>query len=341
MEADSVGCLVMTTNFDGGITSLRVLSVIPGEGSGVSMIFAKRQVESLRALGVENHEFFLSSRTHPLQLFKEIKRLKADIVSTQPDIVHAHYGTVTALLCALVASVPIVITYRGSDLNPSSRVGTLRSLFGKVFSQLAALRARKIICVSSKLKDCLWWRQDLVDVIPSGVDTGLFYPQDRLKCRVELGWGESERVVVFNAGKSPKVKRLDLAQAVVATAQRLCGPIKFVVLDGTMKPSSVPVLLNAADCLILTSDYEGSPNVVKESLACNLPVVSVNVGDVEERLRGIYPSAVAERNVEVLAQLVSDILMSHVRSNGTVSINEISQTNVARKMVAVYLACMT
>jgi glycosyltransferase involved in cell wall biosynthesis len=213
----------------------------------------------------------------------------------------------------------------------------LREAVGTLLSQIAALRAARIVCVSNQLKGKLWWRRDRVSVIPTGVDTTLFNPRDLHEVRRELGWGENERVVLFNAG-DPICKRLDLALAAVQFAESLCGRIRFVVLDGNVPPHLIPSMMNAADCLLLTSDWEGSPNVVKEALACNLPVVSVEVGDVRERLERVHPSAIVPRDSCEIGKAISDTLRQGQRSNGRASGNALSIEVVSRRIVSLYRA---
>ncbi|MGC3974401.1 MAG: glycosyltransferase [Nitrospira sp.] len=105
-----------------------------------------------REAGVACQAMFLRSRTSPLILMREAGRLQKELAQFGPDLIHAHYGTMTAAVGALVSRVPLVITFRGSDLNPCDSVSPLRSAGGKFLSQLAALRARRIICVSEQLK---------------------------------------------------------------------------------------------------------------------------------------------------------------------------------------------
>src|SRR5262249_21309276 len=138
----------------------------------------------------------------------------------------------------------------------------------------------------------------------------------RDEARLRLGWGLDERVVLFNAGREPKVKRLDLARAAVEAARRRCGDIRFAVLDGYVDPKEIPTWMNAADCLLFTSDWEGAPTVIQEALACDLPIVSVNVGDVPERLQGVSPSCIVARDPEALGGALADILETRERSNG-------------------------
>src|SRR5439155_20202719 len=83
----------------------------------------------------------------------------------------------------------------------------------------------------------------------------------------------------------------------IRLAEQAVGPIQLVVLDGRVPPGLVPLYLNASDCLVLASVTEGSPNIVKEALACNLPVVATDVGDVAERVKEVSPPRVVKRDV--------------------------------------------
>lgn len=314
---------------------IRVLAVTPLPSSRSSMIHVTRQVASLEAEGVTCQTFNVTSRTSPWVLLHEWRRLRQEIRTFQPELVHAHYGTVTAFLTILSTTLPVIITYRGSDLNPNRSRGWLRESLGTLLSQIAALRAARIICVSKQLKDKLWWRREHVSVIPTGVDMTVFYPRDLQEARRELGWGKDERVVLFNAG-DPICKRLDLAKAAVQFAESLSGRIRFTVLDGNVLPSLIPLMMNGADCLLLTSDWEGSPNVVKEALACNLPVVSVDVGDVRERLEGVQPSLIVPRDAAEIGKAICEILRTNQRCNGHESEKDLSSQVISQRIVSVY-----
>ncbi len=127
---------------------LRVLSVIPGEPEGSVMIFARRQSASISALGLTVRDFHLADRTSPGRWWQELRRLRQEVCAFDPDLVHAHYGTVTALSAALTKGRrPLVITFRGSDLNPTAAVSGFRSVAGRVISQFSALSAAAVICV--------------------------------------------------------------------------------------------------------------------------------------------------------------------------------------------------
>src|SRR5262245_11968791 len=315
---------------------VRVLAVIPARAEGPQLIFVERQVAALREAGVMVMSFFLASRTSVRVLIRELRRLRIAIRQFRPDILHAHFGTMTGFFCAVSSCLPLVVTYRGSDLNPSASIPRLRAAFGKLLSQLAALRARRIICVSQQLKQRLLWCKGRANVIPSGVDLRLFYPRPKEAARRGLGWEASEHVVLFNAGKDPQIKRFDLAKQAMEAARTLCGNIRFEVLNGSTDAEAIPTLMNAADCLLVTSDWEGSPNIVKEAMACNLPVVSVDVGDVRERLAAVTPSRIVPREPSQIGLALAEILLRGERSNGSRSLQGLSQEEVVKKIVSVY-----
>ena len=75
-----------------------------------------------------------------------------------------------------------------------------------------------------------------------------------------------------------------------------------------VKPEEVPVYINASDFLLLTSDEEGSPNIIRECLALNKPVFSVNVGDAALQLSGLENSQIIDRNSAVAAKEIINTL---------------------------------
>jgi teichuronic acid biosynthesis glycosyltransferase TuaC len=323
------------------VSALRVLFVIPGAAQGNSMIFARRQAASLRDAGVEVNLFHLRSRTSLVQVAREWVRFRRRVRRIHPHVVHAHFGTVTAMFAALAApGLPLVITFRGGDLNPASRRATgrekTRAFLGRVLSQLAALRAARMICVSGQLRERLWWRRRNAVVLPSGVDQEVFAPEPQARARGRLGWGASERVVLFNAGRDARIKRLDLARQAVELARPLVAGLRLEVLDGGTPPEGVPALMNAADCLLLTSDWEGSPTVIQEALACNLPVVSVDVGDTVERLRGVDRARIVPRDPEAIARALVEMLSASDRGDGRRKLGEFSAGRIAGELYRVY-----
>lgn len=315
--------------------SLRILYVIPGAEEGINMSFSRRQAASVSVHGNDVRSFFLRSRTSPHVIWKELQRLRSEIKAFAPDVVHAHFGTMTAFVTAIASPAPVVITFHGSDLNPAPGVSWLRSFLGRALSHIAAMRAKQIICVSSQLRRRVAYKQ-CVHVVPCGVNTVRFRPRPRKECRAKLGWKADEKVVVFNARTDPRGKRLDLAEAAVAHAKRVIPELRLHVFRGTTHPDEMPIYYAAANALLLTSDYEGSPMVIKEAMACNLPVVSVDVGDVAERLAGSSPSAIVARDAAELGNGLVRVINENQPSNGRQMIRELSELSVAKKVANIY-----
>jgi len=93
--------------------------------------------------------------------------------------------------------------------------------------------------------------------------------------------------------------------------------------------------MNAADVMLLTSKHEGSPNTVKEAMACNIPVVSTPVGDVRERLAGVSPGGVGATESELVV-LVEDVLSNPTRSNGREAVQEVSWDRIGDQIIDIY-----
>lgn len=300
------------------------------------MIFVRREIDSLARCGFVVDTFVLRSRTSPRIILVDAVNLLGRIRTFCPSVVHVQYGTMTSFFCALLVRTPLVITFRGSDLNPAPSMNLIHSALGRFMSQLSVLRARRIICVSEPLKRRLWWRASLCAVIPGGVDLDEFQPRPREESRILLSWPMNPPILLFNAGKEPAVKRLDLAEAAYRRARSACPNLLLKVLDGTVDPGRIELALNAANCLLVTSDWEGSPTIVKEALACDLPVVSVDVGDVTERLAGVENSRVVARSAVALGDAIAEVVASGNKSGGRQAAKSVEIMAIAERIGRVY-----
>jgi glycosyltransferase involved in cell wall biosynthesis len=148
-------------------------------------------------------------------------------------------------------------------------------------------------------------------VIPCGVDRDIFKPYSRDQARARLGWPLNKFVVLFPFDPSRRVKRYDLAKAAVERLQEEGMSIELVAVSGIVN-QEMPWYYSAADAMILCSDREGSPTAIKEAMACNLPVVSTDVGDVREILGGVAGTRICTQDVGEIARKLREVLdMSH------------------------------
>jgi glycosyltransferase involved in cell wall biosynthesis/Na+-driven multidrug efflux pump len=294
---------------------VRVVMVIPGLKEGNELPFSRRQAAAMRISGMEVTTFFFDGRTSLHGLWKARRAFKLCCSEARPDVVHAHYGTVTALFTVLFSPAPVVVTFHGSDLNPTPTDGRIRDILGRLMSQVAAFFASGIICVSKGLRDRLWWRREEAQILPMGVDLGHFRPMHRDTCRAQLGWPTEGAIILFN-GNNPALKRMDIAEQVEALLKARGLNVRLQVLTGSIEATRMPVLMNASNALLLCSDREGSPTMVKEAMACGIPVVSNDVGDVRERTAGVIPGAVVAQDASALAEALHQVLAQGGRSNG-------------------------
>lgn len=300
------------------------------------MVFAHAEIARIAATGIETSVLPYATSLRPDRFARQILAIRSRIRQFKPDVVHAHFGTITAFATVIAADVPVVITFRGSDLNPSPSDGLIRNALQKLLSNIAASSAKAVILVSTGLRDRLWLKHPSAHVIPTGVDLDLFTPASSRLSRLELGWSLEEKIVLFNAGTSPRVKRLDLAEQSLELLRRRIPNVSLKVLRGLTPHDELPLHMNAADCLLLTSDFEGSPDIIKEALACNLPIVSVDVGDVKERTSGVKQTAIVARDPAAIANEIALILSSNERSNGREKISELDASKIRDAVIRVY-----
>lgn len=310
-------------------------------------VFVKEQVESLRSIGVDVRLLHLDRVTGGRGVYRTLPRLLREALeSHEPDLVHVMYGGVTAELAARVVSdeTPLVISYCGNDLLGEGAATLPRRLTGRmgvVCSRRAARRARAIVVKSEVLSSALPGDIDrgLVWLVPNGVDLDLFKPADAAACRAALGWAEDRRHVLFPADPNRTEKRFALAAGAVEKLRDAGVRIELHTLDRVAR-EEVPSWFNASDAIILTSTHEGSPNVVKEALACNVAVVSVDVGDVRDRIAGIEGCFLAQANIDDLAaKLQSALDWGRVDSRRIVE--ELSHRRVAERLRAIYTEVLT
>jgi glycosyltransferase involved in cell wall biosynthesis len=281
---------------------------LPIEKGSKGLPFATRQIKSMAAkYSIEPKIFYLESRTSPTYLLKAFFRLKKQIRLFDADLVHAHYGSVNALFSALSSSVPLVITYHGSDLNITITDGRLGDFFARLFSNVAALFSTKIIIVSENLRNRLWWNSKKAAVIPIGTDTEEFFPFEPKTNELPEAFSYSYPTIVFNAN-NPKIKRLDLAEKAVEELKKDYPEAQLFIMRGNIPPTSIPAILNVSDIVLLCSDSEGSPTIIKEAMACNTSIVSTDVGDVKERVAGVYEARIVKQTALDISKGFSEVL---------------------------------
>jgi glycosyltransferase involved in cell wall biosynthesis len=336
----STGPLLTLECVDDRADVLVVTNGWPNEENDTYCVFIKRQTESLVARGLRCDVLFIRGYRSPLAYALAAFRLAGWSVSRrrQYKLVHAHSGE-AALSAAFYRRSPLLVSYLGDDLlGTPDRDGTvtlawrLRRAIVRQHSRLASRTITKSAEMQAALPSRVRARNT---VLPNGVDTELFRPQDRAEARRRLGWPSEGRVALFAGDPDVPRKRFWLARAAVERARSELGDVRLEVARG-ISPDRMPLLMNAADCLLLTSSIEGSPNVVKEALMCNLPVVATPAGDVRQLLEGVEPSYVCHAAEPALADALVDCLHTPRRSNGRERSSRLDAQVVAGSLLGLY-----
>ena len=315
----------------------QVTNMWPSEQRPNWGVFIRSQVQSLPSVGVENVGFYeIEGWRGKWRYLQAMWQLPRAIAAAKPDLVHIHYG-LSVLSAALVRGRPLVVSYCGNDvLGEPDSAGRLSrsSVFMSRWCIAAGRRADAVIVKSEEMRVPLAGFTQ-VEVIPNGVDLSLFRPRDRAASRAELGCPQDVPILLFPANPEEPRKNWPCAKACaeLLRAQGVEVRLEWIY----RKPQQlIATAMSAADVLLNPSFHEGSPNVVKEAMACGLPIVSADCGDVRSRLAGCAPGAVVERTPEAFAAAVRDVLAANSRSNGPEMIAPLALDAVARRVRTVY-----
>lgn len=317
---------------------MRVLMVtvpLPSDDDPNTMAPLARQIDSLRARGV--HVDVLEVRgISGVKYLQAIPGLWAR--AARVDVVHAHFGY-CGWLGRLQWRKPLVISFMGDDLlgtpDGNGRV-SLRSRLAVRINRGVARTAAAVIVKSVEMAEVV--KPVPAHVVPNGIHLPAFRPMDARQARALLGWPEGKRYVLFPGNPDNPRKQYRLAHAVVKkAAERMQSPLELVALK-RVAADKVPLYMNACDAMTMTSYIEGSPNVVKEAMACNLPVVSVAVGDTRELLDGVPGYVVCRRDVDALATALVHTLTERGAVGGRSAIREkgLSLECVAQRLMDIY-----
>jgi glycosyltransferase involved in cell wall biosynthesis len=324
---------------------LVVTNMFPSTGRPSYGSFVKSQVDSLTTIGHTINVLFIDGSLSKRQYLAGFGAVTRAIRQFEPDLVHAHYG-----LTGFVAAYPrhpqrLVLSLCGDDVlgTPKPTGGlTLRSQLGRGLTRLACARADAIVVKSEEMREVVVaWGYRNVTTIPNGVDVGFFKPAsaaERHEARRRLGLAPDRIHVLFPHTPYELRKRVDLAQQVAAAL----GPAAELQVVYHQTKEVLRDYYYASDIMILTSEWEGSPNVVKEAMACDLPTVSFDVGDVRWLAVGTEAHRVVPRhNISAMVREIRDLVKSGVRDGSDRIRRDLSATAVAQRITGIYDALPT
>ena len=308
--------------------------------------FVLEQGESLRALGCEI-EYFAVKGNYLLA----VRALKKKIRSCNPDIVHAHYG-LSAMTAELQSLVPVITTFHnGETLN--WHVNWLTSLM--------SLRAKHVVYVAQHIYDLVHFKAKRYSIIPCGVNMDDCSIIDQQEARKQLGFDDDTRYILFGGGFDNLRKNYALLRSAVEQIEEgkewtpieggeRCGNIVCLEMKGLSRAECV-LRMNACDLFALPSHSEGSPQALKEAMACNCPIVATDIADVRTLLGDLPGHYILrnprptherwdadEKSLDEMVALLKQALNYRQRTTGRKRILELGLSNeqVAHRLVAIY-----
>jgi len=301
---------------------LRIL-IVCSKNSGKIAPFIAEQVALLKKANC-TVDFFTIEGKGISGYLKNRKKLLTKISDFHPLLIHAHYGF-SGLLSNLQRRIPVVTTYHGSDINNKKALK---------FSKIAIFLSKFNIFVSKKNIQTAKPQKNYA-LLPCGVDLDIFLPLNNINSiREKFNLDISKKYVLFSSSFDNRIKNYDLSKKVIEKFENVT---LLELKDYTRW--QVSELMNAVDCALLTSFSEGSPQFIKEAMACNCPIVSVDVGDVREKLENIANCYVTNTyNENEIAACLQKVFEQNERSNGRQKIIDLKLDNklIGKELIKVY-----
>lgn len=311
---------------------MKILFISSGNANtetGLSPIIMA-QGKSLKVQGMEI-DYFGIKGSGALGYLKVIPKLRKVIRGGDYDVLHAHYGLSGFSAALSFSGKPLVVSLMGSDVLTGGWLKIVNALFSCFYWD-------KVIVKSPDMK----LKSGIMDAIiqPNGVNIEHFQPKDKIECRNLLNWKLDELKILFGSNPIRPEKNYLLLEESLKSLQNL-PKYKVHFLKG-YSHQEIPIVLNAVDLIVLSSKWEGSPNVVKEAMACNKPILSTLVGDVPilfaTKPAGCFGSSLA---IEDFTQILGEAIKFCAQGEnpeGRSRIKELNldQATVAKRIISLY-----
>ncbi len=311
---------------------LHITNAYPTAENPIFGIFIKEQLDSLRSNGIHCDVLFIDARHKgKCEYLKSIGRLR--LIVGNYDIVHCHH-TYSGFIAKFLARIkkPVIVSF----LSIKGGEGRHRLLTMALYSLVRARVDRFIVKDDNDVEKEFPGRGYYA---PNGVDLDRFRESDRNEAQAALGLEPAVYLLFVSGGnKERKEKRYDLFKKTVEIVRRKTGSdIRELVMIQASR-LDVPTYFNASSVHLLTSDFEGSPNSVKEALACNIPVVSTNVGNVRELIGDIPGCFVSNANdpEELASYVIRSLDSTRIEGRKYLIAKELDSQSIARKIIQIY-----
>lgn len=320
---------------------LHITPIFPSKSNPGKGTFIKSQIDSLHKF-VDIELLVLPGNRGVIPYLLEIPRIKQRIKEDY-DIIHVHFGHVSTLVKLIYkGNTPLITSYLGSDLLGIKSKSIFKALMGKLFTGLNRRYSRydtHAIVKTAEMAELLAPHAKEISVIPNGVDTDMFNVSDRLEAKEKLNLPKNKMVILFPADTCLMVKNFDLLRNALKEVDM--KNYHLVTFErGNIPYTMVPTYLRAADLVVCTSHHEGSPNIIKEAMACNCTIFSTDCGDVKWLLKGVLDGRILPPTKTAWTEAINDLIERGYAgvSNAREVLNEkdLGIEKVAERIMAIY-----
>lgn len=272
-----------------------------------------------------------------LSYFTQIKALKKKIAEFKPDIIHAHYG-LSGLTAVLQRQVPVVITFHNGEVD---------TFVGNLLSSLASLLAKHTIYVAQHIYDRTFFKSKTkYSILPCGVPLEQCVITDYKEARKKLEFDPVKKYILFGGAFDNLRKNYPLIKEALLLSGRQCeqgkglddyGDIVCLEMKGLSRAECV-LRMCACDLFALPSKSEGSPQALKEAMACNCPIIATDIADIKHLLGNLDGHYICSFEPGNVLNVLNMALAFNKRTQGRMRIEELGydNVNVAIKINKIY-----
>jgi teichuronic acid biosynthesis glycosyltransferase TuaC len=301
---------------------MKILFVSSGNSKvGISPII-QNQGDSLIREGVELEYFTIKGKDVKGYL-KSIFTLREYLKNNSYDIVHAHYS-LSAIVASLAGAEPLVVSLMGSDVKANNWFKWIIYFFN-YFSWSSVIVKSEDMHLSLGIRKAL--------IIPNGINMNKFIPIDKNIAREKINWNKSKKHILFAADPNRKEKNFLLTKMAFEMISDTNIELHYLK---NVPNNMMPYYYNAADVVMLTSLWEGSPNAIKEAMACNIPIVSTDVGDVKNIIGNTSGCFITENTKEDVSIKIMKAISCAKPTLGRKNINDLNDVTVAKNIINIY-----
>ncbi len=284
-------------------------------------------------------EFYLIKGHGIKSYLKNSRRLRQFIRNNHFDLLHAHFGFSGWVSVLSFCKIKKVVSFMGEDIYGRSSPG-LKTKFKNLFIMLSSFVLQffvDYIIVKSPNLLSYFVRRQKTQIIPNGVNLNFFHQIDKTIARKKLQFRSDKQTVLFLGNTNDPRKNFNLLEKAIVILNEKIN----LVTPFPANIEKIPLYLNACDVLVLSSKNEGSPNTIKEAMACNCPIVATNVGDIKWIFGETAGTFISKFNpADMAAQIRKSLEFSRVknRTDGRKRIVELKLDNqsVARRLIDIY-----